>query len=168
MKRHPRAGYLASAGVLENHQPQDLDQHLHAALSHGLRECRFIDMVRFSGRLFFANACYLEVKIIDHMEVKSELRYIIIEASGISMLDASGEEALSLIIDRVRNAGIEISFITASIRFACASRCSGGTPKIPTIKPGSRERAILQNCVGKSMNGNPKSRETLPYHWLTK
>jgi anti-anti-sigma factor len=86
------------------------DQHLHAALSHGLKECRYIDMVRFSGPLFFANASYLEDKIIDHMEAKPELRHIIIEASGISMLDASGEEALSLIIDRVRNAGIEISF----------------------------------------------------------
>jgi MFS superfamily sulfate permease-like transporter len=60
--------------------------------------------------LFFANASFLEDKIIDHMEEKPDLRHIIIEASGIGMLDASGEEALSLIIDRVRNAGIEISF----------------------------------------------------------
>jgi MFS superfamily sulfate permease-like transporter len=41
------------------------DQHLHAALSHGLKECQYIDMVRFSGPLFFANASYLENKIID-------------------------------------------------------------------------------------------------------
>ncbi|MGD9061963.1 MAG: SulP family inorganic anion transporter [Desulfobacterales bacterium] len=86
------------------------DQHMHAALSHGLKECRYIDMVRFDGPLFFANASFLEDKIIDHMEEKPDLRHIIIEASGIGMLDASGEEALSLIIDRVRNAGIEISF----------------------------------------------------------
>jgi anti-anti-sigma factor len=86
------------------------DQHLHAALSHGLKECQYIDMVRFSGPLFFANASYLENKIIDHMEEKPKLKHIIIEASGIGMMDASGEEALSLIIDRVRNAGIEISF----------------------------------------------------------
>jgi anti-anti-sigma factor len=86
------------------------DQNLHAALSHGLEECRYIDMVRFSGPLFFANASYLEDKVIDHMQDKPDLRHILIEASGISMLDASGEEALSLIIDRVRNAGIEISF----------------------------------------------------------
>jgi MFS superfamily sulfate permease-like transporter len=83
---------------------------MHAALSHGLKDCRYIDMIRFSGPLFFANASYLEDQIIDHMEEKPELRHIIIEASSISMLDASGEEALSLIIDRVRNAEIEISF----------------------------------------------------------
>jgi anti-anti-sigma factor len=86
------------------------DQYLHAALSHGLKECRYIDMIRFSGPLFFANASYLEDQIIDHMEHKRDLRHIIIEASSISMMDASGELALSLIIDRVRNAGIEISF----------------------------------------------------------
>ena len=86
------------------------DKYLHAALSHGLAECAYIDMIRFDGPLFFANASYLEDQIIDHMEAKHKLRHFIIEASGIGVIDASGEEALSLIIDRVRNAGIEISF----------------------------------------------------------
>ncbi len=86
------------------------DRYLHATLSHGLKECRYIDMIRFSGPVFFANASYLDEQIINHMEEKPELRQIIIEASGISLIDASGEEALSLIIDRVRHAGIDIAF----------------------------------------------------------
>jgi MFS superfamily sulfate permease-like transporter len=86
------------------------DESLHAALSHGLEECKYIDMIRFEGPLFFANASFLEDQIINHMETKPELKHIIIESSSIDILDASGEEALSLIVDRVRNAGIEISF----------------------------------------------------------
>ena len=86
------------------------DRYLHATLSHGLKECRYIDMIRFSGPVFFANASYLDEQIINHMEEKPELRQIIIEASGINLIDASGEEALSLIIDRVRHAGIDIAF----------------------------------------------------------
>lgn len=86
------------------------DAYLRAAMSHGLAECAYIDMVRFKGPLFFANASYLEDQIIDRMENKPQLKHFIIIANGISILDASGEDALSLIIDRVRNAGIEISF----------------------------------------------------------
>lgn len=86
------------------------DQYLHDALTHGLKECKYIDMIRFEGPLFFANASYLEDRIIDHIESKPKLHHIIIEASGISMMDASGEEALWLIVDRVRSGGMEISF----------------------------------------------------------
>ena len=86
------------------------DQYLHGALSHGLQECKYIDVVRFEGALFFANAGYLEDKVLDHMESKTDLNHIIIESSGISTIDASGIEALKLIVDRVRRAGITISF----------------------------------------------------------
>jgi len=41
---------------------------------------------------------------------KKKLKHIIIVANGMSDIDASGEEVLSLIVDRVRSAGIDISF----------------------------------------------------------
>jgi anti-anti-sigma regulatory factor len=41
--------------------------------------------------------------------MKKELKHIIISAGSINDIDASGEEALSLTIDRVRSAGIDIS-----------------------------------------------------------
>ena len=37
-----------------------LDMVLHDSVSFGLKECRYIDVVRFDGPLFFANASYLE------------------------------------------------------------------------------------------------------------
>lgn len=86
------------------------DKYLHGALAHGLKECDYIDMIRFDGPLFFANASYLEDQVILHMESKPDLKHIIIEASGISMMDASGEEALALIVHRIRSAGLAISF----------------------------------------------------------
>ena len=44
------------------------------------------------------------------MLCKLTLRHILIVANGINDIDASGEETLSLLIDRVRSAGIDISF----------------------------------------------------------
>jgi SulP family sulfate permease len=86
-----------------------LDMALHDAVSHGLKECRYIDAVRFDGPLFFANASYLEDQIRHRRRIKKQLKHIIIGAEGISDMDASGQETLALIVDRVRSAGIDIS-----------------------------------------------------------
>jgi MFS superfamily sulfate permease-like transporter len=85
------------------------DRVLHDCVASGLDECRYIDVVRFDGPLFFANASYLEDQIRNRRRSKKELKHIIISSSGINDIDASGEEALSLTVDRVRSAGIDIS-----------------------------------------------------------
>ncbi len=87
----------------------DVDRALHDAVASGLRQCRYIDVVRFDGPLFFANASYLEDQIRNRRRFKKDLKHIIISAGGINDIDSSGEEALSLTVDRVRSAGIDIS-----------------------------------------------------------
>ncbi|KGM43386.1 DNA repair protein [Alkalispirochaeta odontotermitis] len=87
----------------------DVDRTLHDAVASGLQECRYIDVVRFDGPLFFANASYLEDQIRNRRRSKIDLKHIIISAGSISDIDSSGEEALSLTVDRVRSAGIDIS-----------------------------------------------------------
>ncbi|MBI9082934.1 MAG: STAS domain-containing protein [Desulfobacterales bacterium] len=86
------------------------DDSFRCSITHGLGECRHVDLVRFDGPLFFANASYLEDKINERLVEKKSLRHIIIAANGISDMDASGEETLSLLIDRVRSAGVDVSF----------------------------------------------------------
>ncbi|MBW2472295.1 MAG: SulP family inorganic anion transporter, partial [Deltaproteobacteria bacterium] len=88
----------------------DADRALHDAVASGLEQCRYIDVVRFDGPLFFANASYLEDQIRNRRRTKKDLKHIIISAGSINDIDASGEESLSLTIDRVRSAGIDISF----------------------------------------------------------
>ncbi|MEW6079223.1 MAG: SulP family inorganic anion transporter [Thermodesulfobacteriota bacterium] len=86
------------------------DDAFRAAMIHGLQKCKYIDLVRFDGPLFFANASYLEDKISDRMTNHKDLRHIIIAANAINDIDASGEETLSLLVDNVRSAGVKISF----------------------------------------------------------
>ncbi len=85
------------------------DSAFRSALVHDLAECRYVDLVRFDGPLFFANASYLEDKINERLINKKDLRHIVIAANGIIDMDASGEEVLSLLIDRIRSAGVDIS-----------------------------------------------------------
>ena len=86
------------------------DTALRNAVTHGLAECKYIDMIRFEGPLFFASASYLEDQINDRLLDRPDLKHIVIVADGMNDMDASGEESLSLVIDTVRASGREISF----------------------------------------------------------
>lgn len=86
------------------------DGTFHDAAHFGLDRCRHLAIIRFEGQLFFANAGLLEDKIRSHRLAMPELRQVIIAAEDITELDASGEEALSHVIDRLRRAQIGISF----------------------------------------------------------
>ncbi|WP_027721500.1 SulP family inorganic anion transporter [Maridesulfovibrio zosterae] len=88
---------------------KDENQVLRDASVHGLRVCSHIAVVRFGGPLFFANASFLEDQITDRIIKCPELKHIILVCNGINDIDASGEEALSLIIDTVRSGGRDIS-----------------------------------------------------------
>jgi len=85
------------------------DQTFRCASTHALKECQYIAMVRFEGPLFFANSSYLEDKITEIMRDRKYLRHIIIVSNGINDIDASGEETLSLLVDRIRSAGVDVS-----------------------------------------------------------
>ena len=85
------------------------DEALRCVEEHSLRECEHIAVIRFDGPLFFANSSYLEDQITDRMQAKPNLKHIVIVANGINDMDASGEEILSLLVDRVRSAGVDLS-----------------------------------------------------------
>ncbi len=111
-------GVLLSLGVFlyKSMRPKvttlsmDADRSFQSAHDHGLEECRHIAMIRFDGPLFYANAGYLEEKVSERIRTMPELKHILIISNGINDMDASGEEMLSLIVDRVRSAGYGISF----------------------------------------------------------
>jgi len=85
------------------------DEALRCVTTHGLKECEHVAMVRFDGPLFFANSSYLEDKMMEIMRAKPGLKHIILVSNGINDIDASGEETLSLLVDRIRSAGVDIS-----------------------------------------------------------
>lgn len=88
----------------------DVHHHLRDVVASGLKECKYIDVIRFDGPLFFANATYLEDQIRDRRRSKKSLKHIIFVCNGVNDMDASGEEVLAQIVERVRGAGLDISF----------------------------------------------------------
>ena len=76
-----------------------------------LSRCQYISIIRFDGSLLFANTSYLEDQILELILAKKSLKHIFIVGYGINELDATGEDMLNQLIDRLKGNRIEISFI---------------------------------------------------------
>ncbi len=77
-----------------------------------LKGCRHLSVVRFDGALFFANASYLDEQVAKFRTEHPKLKAILLDAKGINDMDASGEEVLAMIVERLR---------AANLRFAMSS-----------------------------------------------
>jgi ActR/RegA family two-component response regulator len=86
------------------------DGHFHSTERRRLRQCKHLAVLRFDGPLFFANTSYLEDKVLDRVRKMPELKAILFKADGINEIDASGEEMLSLLVDRLRSGGYDVYF----------------------------------------------------------
>ncbi len=89
------------------------EKTLKSSEHYRLKGCRHISVVRFDGALFFANASYLDEQVIKFRTERPDLRYILLDASGINDMDASGEEALAHVVARVRAAGLGFAVSSA-------------------------------------------------------
>ena len=67
-----------------------------------------ISLVRFDGSLYFANAGYFETKVLATVAANPELKYIILDGEAINQLDATGEEVLDHVAERLQSVGIEL------------------------------------------------------------
>lgn len=87
------------------------DGTLRDAELFGLETCKNITMIRFDGSLYFANTSYFEDKLQERVAAKPELKYVIVLADGINQIDATGEEMLSHMSERLSAGNIEVLFV---------------------------------------------------------
>ncbi len=90
------------------------DKVLKSSEHYRLKGCKHVAVVRFDGALFFANASYLDEQVAKFRDQRPDLRYILLDAGGINDMDASGEEALAMLVERVRSAGL--GFAISSVK----------------------------------------------------
>jgi len=69
-----------------------------------------IIILRFEGRLCFANAEHFELSLLDALNRFPRARAVVIAADGINTIDASGEEKLRDIFFHLRDSGITLAF----------------------------------------------------------
>ena len=86
------------------------DGTLRDAEVFGLETCANISVIRFDGELYFANTSYFEDKVLERVATHPNLCYMIIVGDGINHIDASGEEMITHMAERLEKIGITLLF----------------------------------------------------------
>jgi SulP family sulfate permease len=86
------------------------DGTLRDAKVNNLPASEIITAVRFDGRLYFANVAFFEDAIIEAVANNPEAPYLLVVGDGINELDASGEEVIRHLVDRLNAIGVVMLF----------------------------------------------------------
>jgi SulP family sulfate permease len=119
---HLDAGILAGAGlaivlylyrtmrprvaILSRHA----DGTLRDARINDLALSEYIIVLRFDGQLYFANVPYFEDAVLEAVAARPRAKHLLIVGDGINQLDASGEEVIRHLVQRLRGTGIAVAF----------------------------------------------------------
>ncbi|MCX7671272.1 MAG: SulP family inorganic anion transporter, partial [Anaerolineae bacterium] len=86
------------------------DGTLRDAKIHNLPPSKVVTAVRFDGRLYFANVSYFEDAVLNAVAENPEAPYVLIVGDGINGIDASGEEVIRHLVERLNENGIVVLF----------------------------------------------------------
>ncbi len=101
------------------------DGSLRDADAHDLETCDHVCMIRFDGSLYFGSAGYFEDKVLERAAEMRDLAFLIVDGEGINQVDATGEEKLVSVVERLREAGIETLFIRTKMQILDALKRTG-------------------------------------------
>ena len=86
------------------------DGSLRDARVHNLPASDVVTAVRFDGSLYFANVAYFEDAILEAVASNPKAKYLLVVGNGINELDASGEEVMRHVVERLNAGGITVVF----------------------------------------------------------
>ena len=86
------------------------DGSLRDAAIHNLPASDLVTAVRFDGRLYFANVSFFEDAILHAVAANPKASYLLVVGNGINELDASGEEVMHHMVERLRANGVTVVF----------------------------------------------------------
>jgi len=86
------------------------DGTLRDARINNLPASDIITAVRFDGRLYFANVSFFEDAILEAVAANPAAPYLLIVGNGINELDASGEEVIHHLVERLNSIGVVVLF----------------------------------------------------------
>lgn len=86
------------------------DGTLRDAKVNNLPASDVVTAVRFDGRLYFANVSYFEDAILNAVARNPKAPYVLIVGDGINDIDASGEEVIHHLVERLNDNGVVVLF----------------------------------------------------------
>ena len=86
------------------------DGTLRDARMHNLRTSEHIIAIRFDGSLYFANVPYFEDAVLGEVARSPRAKFILVVGDAINEIDASGEEVIRHLVERLHENGITMVF----------------------------------------------------------
>lgn len=101
------------------------DGTLRDAQVHNLPASEIVTAVRFDGRLYFANVSFFEDAILEAVANNPKAKYLLVVGDGINELDASGEEVMHHLVERLRSSGVNMVFAGLKKQVVDVMRATG-------------------------------------------
>jgi len=101
------------------------DGTLRDAAAHSLPESDRVVVFRFDGDLYFGNVPYFEDAILDAVASRPRARRLLIVGDGINEIDASGEEVIRHLVERLRQGGLQVAFSGLKLQVLAVMRSTG-------------------------------------------
>jgi SulP family sulfate permease len=114
--------------------------------------------VRFDGSLYFANTAYFEDAVLGAVAAHPDARALLIVGNGINQLDASGEEVMAHLVQRLREGGIIVVFSGLKKQVLDVMRATGLLAKVgPEHLFATEDLAIadIYRRLGHDVAGDP-------------
>jgi len=138
------------------------DGTLRDARVNNLPPSDVVTAVRFDGSLYFANVAYFEDAILEAVATNPKALYLLIVGDGINQIDASGEEVMHHLLDRLRSVGVTVVFSGLKKQVLDVMRATGLLDRIGQANiHATAEQALAFIHAGTvppapTFNGNPQ------------
>lgn len=91
----------------------------------GMETSQTMALFRYDGDLYFANAGYLEKKLLNAVAEKPKLKVLLLDLEAVDQIDATGEEMLSHMSEGLTAAGIEFCITRSKFKLLDTLKRSG-------------------------------------------
>lgn len=115
----------------------------------GMHTSDSIALFRYDGDLYFANAGYLERCLLNAIADKPLLKVLLLDLEAVDQIDATGEEMLAHMAERLRHAGIEFCITRPKPKLLSALKRSGLYEVIGAERVFSRRKIGIQTMKEK-------------------
>jgi SulP family sulfate permease len=96
----------------------------------GMQTSDTLALFRYDGDLYFANASYLEKKLLNAIADKPQLKVLLLDLEAVDQIDVTGEEMLSHMAEGLKLAGIEFIITRPKFKLLDTLKRSGLHEKI--------------------------------------
>ncbi len=133
------------------------DGTLRDAKVNNLPVSEYIIAIRYDGSLYFANVPYFEDTILEAVSNSPCAKHLLIVSDGINQLDASGDEVIHHVVERLRSNGVRVVFSGLKKQVIDVMRHSGLFDYIGQENIFSDEDKALDSIYAEVLKTDPNA-----------